>query len=223
MSKTSIEDGGRLISIRRGWDATLDWIDDRELARPLGSVAVILLLGLGFLFLATRDGPESPSAASDPAPELEPSAPEPTPYVNGAGGFAFRAPPSWDLREVGPLAEIVSPNGNIVITFERGARGSLEVASERLVGSLLETRSNSELIGQRRELIGDSRSILVSGTAREDTGEAIRFLAITVRGEPRNYAISIVVPAGSNPEQVLPQIEEIVTSFRTLDSEDNFI
>lgn len=146
---------------------------------------------------------------------------EPTAYVNGPGGYAFRTPSSWELREVGPLAEIVSPNGDIVITFERRARGSLEEASERLVASLLETRSNSELVGQRRELIANSPALLVSGTATEDTGEAIRFLAITVRGEPRSYAISIIVPAGSNPEQVLPRIEEIVTSFRTLDAEDS--
>lgn len=74
MNRTPVEDGRRRISIVRAWDATLDWIDDRELARPLGSAAVLLLLGVGFLFLvlATRGGSESPPAASDPAPEVEP-------------------------------------------------------------------------------------------------------------------------------------------------------
>lgn len=63
MNLTSAGDGRRRISILRAWDATLDWIDDRELARPLGSVAVLLLRGVGFLFLflflflATRDAP----------------------------------------------------------------------------------------------------------------------------------------------------------------------
>jgi hypothetical protein len=70
-----------------------------------------------------------------------------------------------------------------------------------------------ELIGLRRELIDSSRSLMVSATATDDAGRSVRILAIAIRGEPRNYAISILVPRHSDPARVLPLIEEIVSSF----------
>ena len=45
----------------------------------------------------------------------------------------------------------------------------------------------------------------------------MRFLAITVQGVPRNYSISVLVPARSDPARVLPTIEAIVSSFQILE------
>ena len=61
-----------------------------------------------------------------------------------------------------------------------------------------------------------TRSLLVRGTAIDDADRRVRFLAITVRGDSKNYAISILVPRRSDPVTVLPQIEDIVSSFDVL-------
>jgi hypothetical protein len=45
----------------------------------------------------------------------------------------------------------------------------------------------------------------------------VRFLAITVPWRSGNFAISIRVPATSDPALVLPRLEEIVTSFEILE------
>jgi hypothetical protein len=68
----------------------------------------------------------------------------------------------------------------------------------------------------RRERIGGSRSLLVSGIATDESDRSVRFLAISIQGEPRSYAISIVVPRASDPASVLPRLEEIVSSFEIL-------
>ena len=73
------------------------------------------------------------------------------------------------------------------------------------------------LTGSTWEHIDGSRSFIVSGMTEDPTGRPMRFLAITVRAVPRNYAISVLVPAGSDPTRVLPTVEAIVSSFEVLD------
>lgn len=76
--------------------------------------------------------------------------------------------------------------------------------------------SHERLIGSRWELIGGSLSLLVGGTATDTSGRRVRFLQISVGAEPQDYSITIVVPFKSDPEEVLPLVEEIVSSFDTI-------
>jgi hypothetical protein len=89
---------------------------------------------------------------------------------------------------------------------------------------LIETMPGSaagrELIGTTRETIAGSPSLLASGTTTDESGRPVRFLAIAVRGDAHNYAITIVVPAGSNPSRVLPRVERLVASFEIPDRDD---
>ncbi len=78
------------------------------------------------------------------------------------------------------------------------------------------TLSRARLIGSRWELIGGSLSLLVGGTTTDESGRRVRFLQISVGAEPQDYSITIVVPFKSDPEEVLPLVEEIVSSFDTI-------
>jgi hypothetical protein len=161
-----------------------------------------------------------PRADRIPQPIPE-TAEDPVVHLNSVGDYQFTYPPSWVVDEVESLTQVESPSGAIVVSFWLGSRGDIATASDRLVSSILDAEgsdlpANRELIGTRWERIDGSRSLIVSGTTT-DAGRSTRFLAITVRSVPRNYSISVLVPARSDPTRVLPMIEAIVSSFEILE------
>jgi hypothetical protein len=203
-------------------DTVLDWIEGHDLAVTLGAIALVALGAAATLVAAVRG--EQPDGA-DRIPRIDreidstqQSQGDLVVYVDPTRGYGFSYPATWSLREEERVIQVESPNGRILLRFQLGASGDLDAASSRLLDSLADTTSNRELIGTTREQIDGSRSVLVSGTATDEAGKPVRFLAITVRGEPQNYAISIFVPRRSDPARVLPRIEEIVTSFDILAS-----
>lgn len=213
-----------LSSLRRVRYGVLAWIEDRNLARPLDNIVFFVLAGVlgATITVALAVGDSAYSARdSDPlrdrheAESVEQRRQGPIEYVNQARGYGFAYPGTWDRRETERLTRITSPRGGIIVSFGLGSPGNLATASSRLLRSLTGL-SDQEQIGVRRERIGGSPSLLVSGIATDESGRSVRFLAISIRGEPRSYAISIVVPSGSDPAAVLPRLEEIVSSFEIL-------
>lgn len=201
-------------SPNRAWGAVLDWIERHDLPLTLGGIA--LIVSAAILVVATFEGPEPTTTESNP-PSIGPELVQgPVEYVNRVQGYGFTYPGTWDLREGARFTRIQSPNGRIVVSYRLWASGDLDVASSRLLDSLANAHTELELIGMTRERIGGSPSLIVSGTATNEAGRPVRFLAITIRGEPLNYAISIFVPRRSDPARVLPVIESIVSSFEFL-------
>jgi hypothetical protein len=205
-------------------DATLDWIEGYALALVLAGIILLTVWAVMLLMVASAG--ESNDQAAPPPVDEETTPPSPTQqpqqgavdYVNPTQGYGFSYPGAWSLREEERSTRIESPNGRILLLFEPGAAGDLDGASSRLLGSIAESTANRQLIGLTRRQIDGSRSVLVAGTATNEAGEPVRFLAISIRGELHNYAISIFVPRRSDPARVLPRIEEIVASFDILGS-----
>jgi hypothetical protein len=208
-------------SSRRDVRRVSDPVVDR---RSRWDPAESFVFALGFLLLASASiavlalipRPRSavdPAIGSDRIPQERSSL---VPYTNVTGGYAFTYPSSWDIVEAGPSSQLRSPSGDIGLSFGFGAPGSLETASERLLESMPGLGTSRRSVGAHPGLIDGSRSLLSSGTAYDHAGRPVRFLAIAVRGEVRNYAIGIVVPAGSDPNRVLPLVERIVASFEIL-------
>lgn len=198
-------------SARRAWGAALGWIDDNDAARSLPFFA-LFVVAIGTLLLVVTSGgrqEEGPGIPRFAPPDGE----RVRSVVNPAGGYEFSVPASWHVRVEGPQTLVQSPDGRIVLTFGLGASGDIEHAATLLLASLNEAHAERELIGRAREQIGGSRALLVSGVAANQKRGSVRFLAITVRAQPRNYAITISVPVGSDPARVLPRLERIVTSF----------
>jgi hypothetical protein len=137
-------------------------------------------------------------------------------YVNGTHDYGFEYPASWTVHENARTTSLENPNGRIRVRFGIGPSSDLETTAARSIHSLTDVTSDRDVIGMTREKIDGSSSLLVSGTAIDDGGRPVRFLSITVRGQSKDYAISILVPRRSDPITVLPQIEEIVSSFDVL-------
>ena len=202
----------RRLSPRRAWDRVLDFVDEHDLGRTIGVLALLAGIAGALVAVATWGGGERASPPLEPPAAAEP---EPSPFVNRAGGYGFMVPEGWDVREDGRETLAVSPTGRIVVSFGLGAAGEIEAASAQLLESMRDTQSDRQLVGRTWDSIGGARSLLVSGTA-DESGRSVRFLAITVRGRPRNYAITISVPASSDPDRILPRLERLVTSFEIL-------
>jgi hypothetical protein len=205
--------------MRRLVGGALGWIEDNELVRPIlgGLVVTALLAGFVFVRAVAPEGDRGAAVApsSAPSPAVPDVAPRTTEHENLLGGFAFAYPTSWQIIESGARTFLESPDGRLVLGFGRAHGASLEAGADRTIEEIVEGWRDHELTGTTHEVIAGSRSLLVGGTIAE--GErALRFLAITVRARPRNFAISILAPRGADPMRVLPRIEEIVASFQML-------
>jgi hypothetical protein len=182
----------------RAWEA---------IRRAMPAAMVVLLAAVILALIVMLPGQEEPVT---PPPLRFDS----TMHVNSQAGYSFRYPPPWSLSERATVSEVVSPSGDIVVSFGLGAEGALRDASDRLVASLLETYEQSELIGRETREVGGHSAMLVSGVGTNDSGIRVRFLAITVAADRVNYAIAVFTAADADPNVVLPIVERVVNSFR---------
>ena len=207
----------------------LGLIHDRAPAFLFILVVLLNSLMLAVTVVPRGDSPITPAPIPSnpprigeiPQPIQEP-VDDPVAHVNSVGDYRFIYPAAWVVVEDGSLTRVGSPTGDIVMSFRIGAQGDIATASDRLLSSILDAegndpRSDQGLIGTTWERIDGSRSLIVSGTTTDAIGRSMRFLAITVQGVPRNYSISVLVPARSDPARVLPTIEAIVSSFQILE------
>jgi hypothetical protein len=166
--------------------------------------------------LAVAERVDRPSDSADRASRDDTLAHGFVEYVNRAAGYRFVYPQAWDLRDEDRVARVTSPDGTIDLSFRPRTDGEGRPALSSLLRPLNQERPHERLIGSRWELIGGSLSHIVGGMATDGTGHRVRFLEISVGAEPNDYAITIVVPFGSDPAQVLPLVEEIVSSFEMI-------
>jgi hypothetical protein len=209
----------------RGGRAPSPYVDrEQTYALVLALAGIVLVTFATVAILMDDSSTQSARRALRPPPVAEQTPDRSVPgerldvaeYVDRTHGYGFEYPANWTVSEDPPRTSLQNPTGRIRLLFGLGPSGDLDVAASRLVESLSDVTSNPDLIGMTREKIDGSRSLLVSGTALDDAGRRVRFLAITVRSEPENYAISIFVPRESDPVRILPRIEEIVSSFDVL-------
>jgi hypothetical protein len=157
--------------------------------------------------------PTSPSRPNEAT--ASPSLPDVNVHVNDRAGYLFSYPNSWALSPSGQDAMLVSPDGDVVLSFGLAPIGSLERASDGVVESLTTGYGDVRLVaGDVERTEQGERSLVVGGTATDGNGDLIRFLAITIQGSDRNRAITVHFSADSDPVAVLPSIREIVASYR---------
>jgi hypothetical protein len=219
MRKLSFWRDGRSSSRSKVRGSAVDWLQTYALALTMAGIVLVTVAAVAGLVADTASESARPTLGPPEILSPTPDPIEPQPeldvlqYVNTTHGYGFDYPAAWTVREDPELTSLENPSGRIRVLFGLGPSGDLDAATTRLIDSLPEVASNPDLIGMTRERIDGSASVLVSGTATDDAGRRVRFLAISVRGEPRNYSISVFVPRESDPARVLPQIEEIVSSF----------
>lgn len=181
---------------------------------------LLVCLIVTVVMFVVAESVDRPTDFTDEAPNAEPAARRLIEYVSSAGGYRFIYPRTWDLRDEGELTRVTSLDGTIHLSFGPRPSGEHGLSSSPLLGPFDPELSHERVIGSRWERIGGSRSLLIGGTATEATGRRVRFLDISVGAEPQDYAITIVVPFRSDPEEVLPKVEKIVSSFEIIGVEE---
>jgi hypothetical protein len=195
-----------------------------------GEVLIVLAVaGIAVLLSEALFVPESPSVrrsfGSTPSPTV-PTASVPTPsvptpsvppqtvrYTNAAAGYSFLRPAGWEVSESGTVSELTGPDQDVTVSFGLGADGGLGESSADFAASIEDTYDDAELEAPSRESIAGRPAVLVGGSAVNDEGTGLRFLAITLRVDEENYAIAVFVSDASDPVRILPAVEEIVASF----------
>jgi hypothetical protein len=214
-------------SLARRAQGVSNLVHDCAPAIPFVLGVFLISIVLAVTVMSWGDRPDRPASilsgprTIDQVPQPIQETVEDPVHINSVGDYAFTYPPAWDVAQAESLTRLESPSGDIVMSFGLGSPGDIATSSNRLLSSILDEEgndpsSNQRLIGTTWERIAGSRSLIVSGMTTDATGRSMRFLAITVRGVPRNYSISVLVPARSGPTRILSTIEEIVSSFEIL-------
>lgn len=166
-------------------------------------VAVALVF---FVFAPFRRS--APPPTRSPSPTIQSMR-----HTNAAAGYSFLRPVGWEVSERGTVSELTAPGGDVIVSFGLGPDGSLRDASTEFVASVADAYEEVQVQGPEREDIAGRSAIVAGGTAVNQAGVAIRFIAIAFRIEGQNYAISVFVADASDPVRVLPSVEDVIASF----------
>lgn len=139
-------------------------------------------------------------------------------HINAEGGYAFRAPAGWNVQTSESSTRITSPTGNAVISILVAPDGGIDAVSDVSTGSIASEWSEIRSEAPRPRTVGDLPALSVGGTAVDGSGTPIRFLSIVIDSGTRNHAIWVSVPETFDATSILPSIDEILTSFRSLEA-----
>lgn len=189
----------------RAGAGTLGRSPGSPLVRVVAILAAVALVGVAVAVLA-RDEAPTPSGPDQRVAERR--------FVNRQGDYAFRYPKGWEVSAQGTASKVVSPGGEVVISFGIGPKGKLEEAAARFASVVQSAYGDVQILGTERREIGGRPALIVAGLGTNASGVRIRFLAITVDSGRGNHSISVFVAEGSDPVEVLPPVQAIVASFR---------
>lgn len=175
----------------------LSRLRERLVLTSIAVVALVLALGVGIAGLVLGDGSGE--------------------VVNEAGGYQLAPPEDWKVSQDGAITKLTSPGKEAVISVSTGNPGALHDAGALLFQQVGRHYKNTKLTGVRSEQVGGRPALVYGGLGINKSNVKITFLAITVEAKPRNYAISVFTAADSNPQEVLPRVNSVVDTFRTLD------
>ncbi len=165
---------------------------------------------------------EAPSVAQAPSTSARPGSPSSVDqlpgvdvHVNDQAGYLFSYPDSWQLTPSGENTDLLSPDGEVEMTFGVAPLGSLREASDSVVQDLTGAFADAKIVARDVERTEQGQPSLVVGGTATDAGGSISFLVITIQGQDRSWAITVRFSGDSKPLSALPAIREIIASFRT--------
>ncbi len=136
--------------------------------------------------------------------------------VNEAGGYRVVVPEEWEVQQKGRATTLSSPDKQVVIAIGIGERGPLPEAGALFYQKVGRNYRDVQLLGVQAEQVGPRSALAYAGLGTNDRGVRLRFLAITVQNQPRNFGITVFTPANSDPQAVLPRVNRVVETFRAL-------
>lgn len=136
--------------------------------------------------------------------------------VNTEGGYRVEVPDGWSSTKEGRTTTVTSPEGDAIVTFGVGRAGPLPETATLFFQEVGSKYRDVQVFPPEAQHIGSLPALAYGGAGINSNDVAIRFLAITVQSEPTNYNIAVFTHGASDPEAMLPQINELVDSFREL-------
>ncbi len=174
---------------------------ERKVATLIGVVALVAAIAVGAVALLV---------------DRSPTADGPARIVNEAGGYSLVAPQGWDVAEDERTTTITSPDGAAVLTAGLGEKGPLEGAAALFFQKVARNYDDFEPVAVQGQRIGSRPALLWAGKGTNANDIGVRFLAITIEDQPRNYAISYFTADDPGGAALLPQVNSMVDSFRPL-------
>lgn len=183
----------------------LPWLA-RMRSRPIPALigVVALLLAATFLVISLMSG----GSVTGKVDSQE--------VVNNVGRYRFEAPTGWSTTQQGRTTTVTSPDQATVVTLGVGRAGKLPVTGTEFFQEVARNYKNVEVIPPDAKDIGSRPALVYGGVGINAQNTKIRFLAITVQGTPVNYSIAVFTAAGSDPETVLPPVNQLVDTFQAL-------
>jgi hypothetical protein len=172
----------------------------RPVASLIAAVSLVLAVGFGVTAWALA-GYQSNS--------------EPPRLSNAAGGYSVVVPAGWTSTEQGRTTTLSSPDKGTLVTFGLGRTGPLSVAGTLFFQQVGGQYHNVQVIPPSYRQVSSRASLVYGGIGTNDKNTRIRFLTITVENQPTNYGIVVFTQANSDPNTVLPAVNQVVDSFRT--------
>jgi len=177
----------------------------RRVAIP-AAVGVVALLAAAYFGYLTVRGRLTDRAATQPVSVHT--------RTVAANGFSLGVPASMTVtRRHGTLALSDKRHG-LVVTVGRTTRGPLARAARDFVRSLRDGYHRVRVLGHQPQKVAGRPALATYGHAVNEHGIRIRFVTVTVRHRPRDYAITAFAAYHSDPAAVLPKVNAIASTFR---------
>jgi hypothetical protein len=156
----------------------------------------------------------------DEAPVVELTPADPSDLVtvrNKHGGYVFDRPKSWRARKEGSATTAFPRDRSVIVTFGRAPNGALRSASSKLLEEVVRSYEDPAVREQAQlDTIGEYQALTIAGEGTTKKGNVVNFLVIAIDAGRRNFGVTVFTPAGSDPIEVLPDVQQVVSSFRLL-------
>lgn len=204
-------DSWRLHAYREFREMERDAQDQRH--RRLVRAAHVAVLATVVLIALVLYGSGSPARQLEaPGADAAPAAR----HVNAEGGYSLRSPTGWSASTEGTATKLIGPNSDVSLSLDIAPYGNIDDVSKRFVRTLTAKWTVVEVEASQGRSVGNAPAVSVGGTGTDSEGTPIRFLTIVLDAGKRNFAIAVSTPLEHDPANVVPQIQEIVSSFQLL-------
>lgn len=190
----------------------------RHVIGRVGAVELTVgLLGGGLVVLLVSalygSAPRSTTDGRDERDVPQPAKEEVVTHVNEVGGFSFRPPEGWTVRDRGSVSELTSPDETVVVSFGAGRDGSMEDAAEALLNSIRDGYRDVRVGALERTHVGRRPAVVGAGSLVNAAGIRVRFLGLAIHVEGENRVIAVFASQPADPVQLLPEVERVIESF----------
>lgn len=176
----------------------------RRVAVP-GAVGVVALLAACYFGYLTLRGGAAPQPRADVTQTHR--------VTSRQGGFSIGVPTGMQVTRRHGTLTLADHRHDLVVTVGRAGGGRLPRAAARFVRSLRREYSHVRVLGQQPQRLGGRQALATYGRAVNAHHARLRFVTVTVRARPSDYALTAFTAYGSDPAAVLPRVDAIASTF----------